>query len=248
MDALRGDGGPAIHVLFRKEDLDSSRIGDKLVVVVDVLFASTSIVAALDRGASVVHPARDAGEARELARRCGGGDPLLAGESDFRFIDGFAQPTPLALCRQVKPRGTVIYTTTNGTVALRACAPAHRVLVGALINAAATARALDADPDRSVVILCAGTAGAFNLEDFHGAGCLVRHLAERRTGCRLTDAALAARESYRAGDAERTLRRSLVGRLMHQWGLDDEVAFAARIDDSNLAAELREDGIRAVER
>lgn len=246
MKGSREGDGPVVHVLFRKEDLDSARIADSTIVVVDILFATTSIIAALDCGASVVYPARDAAEARALSGSAGMGKPVLAGESNLQFIDGFVQPTPLALCRHIKPQDTLIYATTNGTVALRACTGARRVLVGSLINMGATLRALDLDDRRTVIILCAGTSGTFNLEDFYGAGCLVQWIAARHRDCRLTDAALAARTFFSASDAGSVLRGSLVGRLMLQWELDAELAFAARIDHSEIAAELRDGRVLAL--
>ncbi|MGA8258935.1 MAG: 2-phosphosulfolactate phosphatase [Arenicellales bacterium] len=239
-------GGPAVHVLMRKEELDPARIADKTVVVVDVLFATTTIAAVLDHGASRVYPVADAAEGRALAALPGMDQAVLAGETMFRFIDGFAPPTPLALCPHVAKRGTLIYATTNGTVALKACAGARRVLVGSLINAGATVDAIDVSRRDTILVLCAGTAGAFNLEDFYGAGCLVERLAGR-VACRLTDAAQAARDAFRASDAEPVLRRSRVGRLMHKWGLDSEVAFAARVDRCRVAAELHGDHVRTLE-
>lgn len=246
MAVIRGQGDPTVHVLFRKEDLDPARVAGKTVVVVDVLFATTSIIAALDCGASAVHPARDPDEARSLADQPGIHAPVLAGESNFQFIDGFVQPTPLALCRHIKPGNTLVYATTNGTVALRSCSGAKRVLVGSLANSDATVKALDLEKDDTVIILCAGTSGTFNLEDFYGAGCLVQRIMLRHRGCRLTDAAHAARDCFRASDAASVLRRSLVGRLMLEWELDAEVAFAARIDGSDIVAELRDDRVLAL--
>lgn len=246
MEEIRGGSGPAIHVLLRKEELDPARIADKTIIVVDVLFATTSIITALHRGVPVVYPARDADEARALSRQSGVRNPLLAGESNFRFIDGFAPPTPLALGRHLDGHDGLIYATTNGTVALRACAGAGRVLVGSLINAGATAGVVDTPDPGTIVIMCAGTAGAFNMEDFYGAGCLVDRITRRRDAYRLTDAARVARYYFRASDTEAVLRSSVVGRLMHEWGLESEVAFAARIDDCGVAAELREDRVRVI--
>lgn len=246
MASLPGNGGPVVHVLFRKEDLDPARAAGKTIVVVDVLFATTSIIAALGCGAAAVHPARDPGEARSLSGRDDIQRPVLAGESNFQFIDGFVHPTPLALGRRLRPGDTLIYATTNGTVALRSCAGARRVLVGSLINAGATVDAIEPDPGGTILILCAGTSGAFNLEDFYGAGCLVERILARQPDCRMTDAAFAAREFFRVSDAGPVLRRSVVGRLMLEWNLGDEVDFAARIDSSPVAAELREDRVLAL--
>ena len=46
-----------IHVLARKEELDGERLPGKVVVVLDVLFATSSIVTALAHGATEVVPA-----------------------------------------------------------------------------------------------------------------------------------------------------------------------------------------------
>lgn len=241
---------PVIHVLLRKEDLDPARIADKTAIVVDVLFATTAIITALDHGVSAVHPARDPDEARALARaspgRPGSNPPVVSGEYMFEFIDGFVPPTPLALARHLDGCDTLIYTTTNGTVALRACAAAKHVLVGSLINADATARAVGETEPGTVVIVCAGTAGEFNMEDFYGAGCLVDRITARRDGYRMTDAALAARDYFRASDPGQVLHGSMVGRLMHEWGLETEVDYAARIDVSDIIARLEADHVRVV--
>lgn len=244
MGQQRGDGGPTIHVVMRKEDLDPGLILDKTVVVVDVLFATTSIVTVLARGVCAVYPARDPAEARELGERPDIGSVVLAGETMFRTIGGFAPPTPLALSRHIGDRDALIYTTTNGTVALKACAGARRVLVGSLLNANATARALNHAAPGTVVILCAGTAGSFSLEDLYGAGCLVQRVGQRSGDFRLTDAAQAALALFEASDPEAALRKSYVGRLMHEWGLDSEVAYASRIDECDVAAEMRDGCIR----
>lgn len=243
---METEDGPALHVLFRKEDLDPDRIAGKTLIVVDVLFATTSILTALDRGITEVYPARDADEALALSRQSGINTPVLSGEAMFRFIDGFAPPTPLALTPHLDGHDVLIYTTTNGTVALRAGAGAGRVLVGALINADATAHVFDAASPEPVIIVCAGTAGAFNMEDFYGAGCLVDRIVRRLDGHRLTDAAMTARDYFRATDAGPVLHGSMVGRLMREWGLANEVDFAACIDALPVAAEMRGERVERI--
>ena len=48
-----------IHVLTRKEELDSVRVTGKVVVVLDILFATTTMVSALAHGALEVVPVTD---------------------------------------------------------------------------------------------------------------------------------------------------------------------------------------------
>ncbi|MBD5805024.1 2-phosphosulfolactate phosphatase [Azoarcus sp. Aa7] len=85
-----------LHVITRKEDLDTRRISAQVVLVVDTLFATTSIVTALAEGAETVVPALDEHEARSIA--AGHGDPerlVLAGEYMAQTPPGFHSPPPL---------------------------------------------------------------------------------------------------------------------------------------------------------
>lgn len=231
-----------LHVVFRKEDLDVSRLEGKIVVVLDVLFATTSILTVLEHGAAEVIPAIDEREARDIAQDLVDGSYLLAGENAFRFIDGFALPTPLAMSDQALERRRVIYCTTNGTVALRRAADAKRVLVGALLNGNAVAEELNRrNGDETVIIVCAGTKGAFNLEDFYGAGHIVDGLTgDRKNFWELTDAAISAAGYFRRANAEECLSSSAVGRLMKQMGLEHEVKYAAQEDILNLVPTLHQ--------
>ena len=56
-----------LHVLMKKEELDGQRLDGKVVIVLDILFATTTIVAALSAGATEVWPALDGDTARALA-------------------------------------------------------------------------------------------------------------------------------------------------------------------------------------
>ena len=58
-----------LHVLMKKEELDGQRLDGKIVIVLDILFATTTIVAALSEGASEVWPALDGDAARALAQQ-----------------------------------------------------------------------------------------------------------------------------------------------------------------------------------
>ena len=58
---------PKVHVLVRKEDIDPSRLAGRVVIVLDILFATTTIVTALNAGATAVIPAETPNEARRIA-------------------------------------------------------------------------------------------------------------------------------------------------------------------------------------
>ncbi len=201
------------------------------VVVIDLLRATSTVVAALASGAREVVPVAQVAQARQLARP---GD-LLAGERGGLPIPGFdlsnspreAHGAPLGDRR-------VILTTTNGTRAVRRAvrAGAQRILLAALLNVSATARALEGT--RRLTLLCAGTDGQASLDDLFCAGALLHRLAPRE----VDDLGLAARELYAAHRDHPVDYLSLCahGRRLLQLGLAQDLEFCCREDALPLVA------------
>lgn len=159
-------------------------------VVFDVLRATTSIVTGLAHGVARVIPVETIEEA--LAWRDQDPGVVLGGERQGNRIEGFAVGNSPAEYTNL-PGATVVTTTTNGTVAIRACAQADEILIGSLLNLRATAQWIARTrPDR-VRILCAGTFDQFALEDAVAAGVLVRAWEEVGLELQLCDATRAVR-------------------------------------------------------
>ncbi len=227
---------PKLHVVFKKEDLDPGRLAGKVVVVLDVLFATSTIVHAFGEGIDCIWPALDAEDARRIAS--GLDAPLLAGEFQARALDGFGPATPLALAGAGVHGATMVYATTNGTVALQGAVRADHVYVGSLLNGAAVAAHVAAThPECPVLLVCSGSMDRFNLEDFYGAGHLALHL-ESTGRYQLSDAALAALLFCRGCDPGTALGRSRVGRLMQRHELQGEIDCAARLDVLDVVPRL----------
>jgi 2-phosphosulfolactate phosphatase len=236
-----------IHVLTRKEELDGERLAGKVVLVVDVLFATSSLVAALGSGAADAVPTLDGASARAEAARRPPGSYVLAGELDAITLPGFSHPTPLALLAEPLAGRTLILSTTNGSVALHRSAAAARVYAAALLNGPAVVdHVLRTSAGETVLVVCAGSAGGFNLEDFYGAGYLVSLLCRDGSRHDLTDAALAARAFHERGDAYECLASGRIGRMMRERGLEAELAFAAEKGRFDVVPVLRDGVLRAV--
>jgi 2-phosphosulfolactate phosphatase len=235
-----------IHVLTRKEELDGVRVAGKVVVVLDILFATTTMVAALAGGAIEVLPVADEAEARAAGARRAQGSYVLSGELYAETLPGFAHPAPMALLAHGVAGKTLIYATTNGTVAMNLAAGAKRVYCGSLLNAGAlVSHVAAAHAQDTVLVLCSGSGGNFNLEDFYGAGCLVdRFAGELGPGADLSDAARAALAFYRGSNAPQVLLESRVGRMMASRGLAHEVEFACRFDAYPIVPALEEGRLR----
>src|SRR5262252_7798409 len=89
-----------IHVLLKKEELDSQRLPGKVVVVLDVLFATSSIVTALAHGAVEVVPFLNGQAALQQAARRPKGSDVLSGELKAMTLEGFSHPVPRSLLKE----------------------------------------------------------------------------------------------------------------------------------------------------
>ena len=230
-----------VHVLFSKEDLDHQRLEGKVVVVLDVLFATSTIINAFAAGATEVIPTLDEAGAHAEAQKHPDGSYVLAGELYAVTLPGFAPPTPIALTDHGLAGRKLIYSTTNGTVALKQSSKADHVYAGALVNARAVVRhVLDRHRGKTVLIVCSGSMGSPNLEDMYGAGYFVELLSAEMGGDSDTfsDASLAARALFRSEPADQALFKSRVGRMMIERGLEDEVRFASQLGVLDVVPEL----------
>lgn len=218
-----------IHVLLKKEELDAQRLPGKTVVVLDILFATSSIVAAMAHGAAEVIPTLDGAAAQAEAARHPAASCVLSGELNADTLPGFVHPTPLALLKEELAGKTLVYSTTNGTVAVAKSREADHVYAAALLNGEAVVKHIaQHHADETVLIVCSGSADNFNLEDFYGAGYLVSLFAKQPQEHEFTDAALAAMLLHGKCEAGECLRRARVGRMMLERRLDREVDFAAQ--------------------
>lgn len=236
-----------IHVLLKKEELDGERLPGKTVIVLDILFATSTIVTALAHGAREVVPTLDGEAALAAASAFPPGECVLSGELMARTLPGFAHPTPLALLDCNLAGRTVVYSTTNGTVALAKAHEAAHVYAAALLNGAAVvAHIARHHPDETVLIVCSGSADNFNLEDFYGAGYLVSLFARDGLDHEFSDAALAARLLHDHNDGLECLSAARVGRMMLARKLRAEVEFAAGKSRFEVVPRLADGRLRPV--
>jgi 2-phosphosulfolactate phosphatase len=239
-----------VHVLFRRQDIDMVKLEGKIAIVLDILFATTTMVTALGHGAAQLIPTLNEDDAREAARALAPDSFVLSGELFAEVINGFASPMPLALVEHGVKDKAVVYATTNGTVALREASAAQHVFAGALLNAPAVVEHIAAQhDDATIVVICSGSMGNPNLEDLYGAGYYVdliaRVLGEKRD---FSDAALAARAVFQSEAARSALLRSRVGQLMQERGHTHEVEYAAQLGTLDVVPKLADGILKPVRR
>ena len=214
------------------------------VAVVDVLRATTTIATALANGAAGVIPVAEPEDAVALGNRLGRDRVLLCGERHSLRIEGFdLDNSPASFTPQAVEGKTLLITTTNGTRALRAVAAAASVRAAALVNRTAVADAL-AQENGDVVIVCAGEANGFALEDALGAGALVDTLLALIGDVELRDGARAAALLYRcvADRLADAVASADHAQALAQKGFAGDVTRCAALDTHNAVPTLR-DGI-----
>jgi 2-phosphosulfolactate phosphatase len=238
---------PAEFVLLGQRDLRET-----VCVVFDVLRATSTMVTALGNGAAAIAPAAEIAEALGMRGRVP--DVLLAGERDGVRIEGHLtggigfdlgnSPREFTTAR-VGGR-TVAMTTTNGTRALRACAPAAAVLLGSFLNLRATAEVIERQFPAHLLMVCSGTLDQAAYEDLLGAGALCDLLWPRYGRGAVADSAHIARRVFQLeqNDLIAAVAQSRNGRrLMANPDLRDDVPFCLQRDLFSLVAEMGKDGL-----
>lgn len=218
--------------------------GRRVVVVIDVLRATSTMVEALVNGARAILPVAGVDEAVRKAEELGRDSVLLCGERDAEPIRGFhLGNSPLEFTRDRVAGKALIMTTTNGTGALLAGSTARTCLVGSLLNARAVAQRL-VERDEDALLLCAGRAGGFALEDAMCAGRIARHVRQLAGRVAGNDALTATLRLSRRTPSARTLAHTAAGRRLADIGRHEDIAFCAQENRYDVVPVLDEHRIR----
>jgi 2-phosphosulfolactate phosphatase len=226
-----------VDVVLLPSELMPNQLDGRVVVVFDVLRATTTITAALEAGVEQILVFGDI----ESVRRAKPGFPgaLSCGEQYCLKPEGFDlgnSPGDLGAAHHGK---TLLMSTTNGTKAILAARGASKIYTGALVNTHAVAERLK-QASMPVTLLCAGLKGSLALEDVLGAGSVIESLGE---GVELeSDEAITARHLFQTmrDQLPRVLRETAGGRNIIRSGLEKDIDFAARMDVMKAVGEVKQ--------
>ncbi len=151
---------PAIYPEFKNDEA--------IVVIVDILRATSAIVTAFMNGVKSIIPVATLEEARDYKEK----GYLVAAERDG-IVRDFADfgNSPYNFKREIIQGKDIVYSTTNGTNCITIASHSYRVLIGAYLNLDALTAYVIRE-NRDLLILCAGWKNKFNLEDSLFAGAL----------------------------------------------------------------------------
>lgn len=207
----------------------------RVIVIIDVLRASTSIAVALANDARAVIPFDSTDDVVTRAKAFDRSEVRLAGERQMRPIPGFdLGNSPREFTREAVEGKTVLMTTTNGTAAIGTVQGARDVVIASYVNFSAVSAMLRAAlrGGTDICIVCAGREKQFSLEDAACAGRYVHQISRRLSGVELNDAALAAMLIDRryADNILRLFSASAHGRALSEAGFGEDLTMCAAID------------------
>ena len=233
-----------LDVALTPAHLDQAALPASTVLMVDVLRASTTMIAALGNGCAGIVPVGDPADALARARAVGS-EALVAGERRGQMVAGFdLGNSPLEFTRERVGGRILVFTTSNGTAALLAARRAPAVAIAAFVNLSAAASWALAE-GRGVTVLCAGERGDVSLEDKVCAGLLVDGVLRNEPRAELTAAAREALEVGRGyGKAvARLAQDSSWARHLALAGRGEDVAACLVLDTTTLVPVLHVDKV-----
>ena len=235
-----------LDVCFSPDLLPRYDLTGQVVVVVDILRATSTIVTALAAGITHVWPVATLAECAALGQAQG---CLTAAERDGVAAAGFDLGNSpfgfLDAARPVAGRALAI-STTNGTAALRHSLAAEAVVCGAFLNLGAVATFLR-QQRRDALVVCAGWKGQFCLEDTVFAGALAARLAPD-FDVAASDATLAARHLWQQAEADLPayLLQSAHVRRLNSLEASEDFNFCLRLDEYAVLPRWQHDRLVAI--
>lgn len=152
-------------------------VNHAIVVIIDVLRATSTIATALHNGAKCVIPVDSVAKCIELGRQI---DGITAGERDGMIAEGLQHGnSPFEYSRPFIANKTLVLTTTNGTKLLHMALDrgAGQIITGSFANLRSVCNYL-MEQNLPVVLACAAWKDKINIEDLLFAGAVIHQVKD----------------------------------------------------------------------
>jgi 2-phosphosulfolactate phosphatase len=215
--------------------IDLYEVKDALVVIIDVLRATSTIAAALYNGAASIIPVDSISECVRIAAETGG---ITAGERDGKVAEGLTYGnSPFEYPRAFIENKILVLTTTNGTRLLHMALErgAADIVTGSFPNLGAVCDYLVAS-EKNVILGCAAWKDKVNQEDTLFAGAVISRVKQHFSiNC---DASHMAETLYHAAEGDcftymQSQQASHYHRLMG-FGLEGDIRYCLTPDGANI--------------
>mgnify|MGYP003575356678 FL=1 len=218
---------PKIEVCLTPALLDLYAIENSIVVVIDILRATSSITYGIENGAEAIIPVMNVEDCLAYADK----GYLLAAERNGEVVAGYDfGNSPFSYTAEKVAGKTIVLTTTNGTKAMHlAQERALQVIVGSFLNLSSICDYLKKE-NKDVLLLCAGWKDNFNLEDTLFAGAVIEQLQKEFSVA--DDSSVAALDMYQLakGNLREYLKKSSHSHRLIKLNIEEDVQFCLKLD------------------
>jgi 2-phosphosulfolactate phosphatase len=239
------DNKRKVEVCFSPVMFSDFRNDSSVVVIVDILRATSAIVTAFMNGVKTIIPVATLEEAMSYKKR----GFLVAAERDG-IVRDFADfgNSPYNFRPEIIGGKEIVYSTTNGTLSIMMARESHRVLIGSYLNLQALADYICRE-DRDLVILCAGWKNKFNLEDTLFAGVLAEEVLKNPRFDTHCDSTYASIDLWNLAknDLMGYLEKAAQRHRLKKSKLDDVIGYCHTMNLTQLIPALKENYLTLVE-
>ena len=225
---------PKIDVCLSPNLIDLYDLEGKIVVVVDILRATSVMVTALAHGAIRIIPVASLDEAKKYLAK----GYLCAAERGGVQVEGFPLGnSPFSYMDERIKDQEIVQTTTNGTLAISKSSGADEILIGAFLNLSAVANYIRVS-GKDLIIHCAGWKGKTNMEDTLFAGALIDKLSDSyELGCDTPHMAFTYYKAVKSQLVE-TISNSAHAKRLNKLSVIEDIKFCCEIDTYNVLPKL----------
>ena len=181
-----------IEVCYTPGEYDYFKDEFEIVVVIDVLRATTAICVAFEYGIKSIIPVSTLEDALEYKKK----GFLVGAERKGQIVEGFDfGNSPYSYMKDEFKGKDVVLTTTNGTKSIAAAKDADTLVIGALVNLDVLTTWL-IKQNKNTLCLCSGWQDKFNLEDTICAGAISEALINTGNFTSIEDSSIASKYLY----------------------------------------------------
>jgi 2-phosphosulfolactate phosphatase len=226
---------PLLHTALSPALLHLYNVSNSVVVIIDVLRATSTIATVLYNGAKCIIPVDSVAECIRIGKQIEG---ITAGERDGRVAEGLLHGnSPFEYPREFVNGKTLVLTTTNGTKLLHMALDkgAKKIITGSFANLSAVCTYLT-EQKRDVILGCAAWKDRVNIEDTLFAGAVINRIKDYfEVNC---DATQIAETMYL--DAKEDLFEFLKNKnashyhRLTSYGLEKDIRYCLTADAANV--------------
>ena len=233
---------PELYTSLSPALLDLYEVDKSIVVIIDVLRATSTIATALHNGAKSIIPVDSVTECIRIGKQI---DSITAGERDGKVAEGLEYGnSPFEYPEEFIKGKTLVLTTTNGTRLLQMALDknAKSIITGSFPNLSAVCDYLTAQ-NQHVILGCAAWKNRVNIEDTLFAGAVIDRIGKQFSiNC---DSSQFATTLYNDAKADlfgfmKAKNASHYQRLSG-FGLEDDIKYCLSADVANTTV-VYEDG------